>query len=273
MKVAVLIPSHLKSDSDVSNIYKCLDSLMKQTVVPDIYASISFANDSVKQTFTKEVMQEFSKVKYAFSKEQKFQMEHLYNLVRFINKYDLIMFCDDDDTYVETRVEGFIYYYQQGKKEGPTAAGAREFTVDKDVDCAPEYWAYAIIPSLLEVFFERFKDNMDLLKHKWADMYLRDYLRRTGGNNTIIVAIQGETPMYNYNISNPDSICSIYKKMTKDRRFTNTVILDNLLLATITIRNDMFIEQKNASRITDSQMKKVFPERERIAKFVEQLYL
>lgn len=267
MKVAVLIPSHLKSASDVSNIYKCLDSLMKQTVVPDIYAAISFANDSVKQTFTKEVMRNFSNVKYAFSKEQKFQMEHLYNLVRYINNYDLIMFCDDDDTYVDTRVEEFIYYYEQGKGCG----GIREYNAARDLDGPPEYWAYAIIPSILSVFFERFKDNMDLLKHKWADMYLREYLNRT--KSTSIGTITPEQSLYNYNISNPDSICSIYKKMTKDRRFTNTVILDNLLLATITLLDDVFIEQQNASRLTDSQMKEVFPERERIIRFVEQLYL
>lgn len=61
-------------------------------------------------------------------------MEHLSVLshrIDTIGGYEMVMFCDDDDTYLPTRVEEFIHAFKSGKdllSAGQTFGGVREIT-------------------------------------------------------------------------------------------------------------------------------------------------
>ena len=138
-------------------------------------------------------------------------MEHIYNLLNEIHKYDLVMFCDDDDTYNEERVQVFVNYYIDGSAAAKSRfVGIRELLTNNSKDPNAEYWAYGLVPSIIIEFFDRMKNDMNLLKHKFADMYFRNYLlltkdvlfgQFTGGQNN---------NLYNYNIVNPDSVCAMH---------------------------------------------------------------
>ena len=86
------------------------------------------------------------KITFKFSKEQKYQMEHLHYLSSIINDnlYDMFMYIDDDDTYHTQRVETFIFAFEYGKENIEHYGGIKECSKNSD---APEYWAYGTIPS------------------------------------------------------------------------------------------------------------------------------
>lgn len=128
-KVCIFIPSHINYNGQIDLLYSCLESLISQTNIPDIYISISFGNDTYKKEFTEKILRNFPKPKYLFSKQKLFQMEHIYKLTKnYANNYELIMFCDDDDTYNKNRVQKIVEAYQYGKKYylGYKIAGFRE---------------------------------------------------------------------------------------------------------------------------------------------------
>jgi len=111
MKTAVLVPSHIYYPDQLSRLDTCLDSLCSQTVVPDIFVSISFANNTYKREFAT-LLRKYPTVKFTLSAQQKFQLEHLSTLTRFVSNYDMVMFCDDDDTYLPMRVEKFVEAFE-----------------------------------------------------------------------------------------------------------------------------------------------------------------
>jgi hypothetical protein len=212
MKTAVLVPSHIYYSDQLARLDKCLESLSSQTVVPHIFVSISFANDSYKQEFSS-ILRKYLNVKFKLSTEQKFQMEHLKVLSSLVGDYDMLMFCDDDDTYLPIRVEKFVEAFESVKKHCENNAmllgGVREVTTTDYENESPEYWAYGIPPSLLNEFFKRTEGYHELMRHKFADMYLRSYLKRTRAGSILFTTytadISGLT-MYQYTIDNPNSI-------------------------------------------------------------------
>jgi hypothetical protein len=186
MKIAVLIPSHIHYDDQLLRLDMCLESLCSQTIVPDILVSISFANNTYKCNFAN-IIRKYPAVKFKLSTGQKFQMEHLSTLSQFISDYDMIMFCDDDDTYLPMRVEKFAEAFQSISKHCDETCmqfgGVREIQAGDDANTPPEYWSYGIPSSLLIEFFNRIKGYENLMRHKFADIYLRNYLRMTGANS------------------------------------------------------------------------------------------
>ena len=241
-KVAVLIPSHIYYKGQIFLLDKCINSIIKQTIQPNIYISISFDNESYKKEFTKKILLKYGEiVTFKFSKVKLYQMEHLYNISSKIhNKYDMFMFCDDDDTYDILRVEKFIEYFEQGKKyqEFGRYGGVREYFKSNNPELEiPEYWAYGIVPSVIIDFFKFFKDiNYILLKHKFGDMYFRHYLRKNKKYLHwcgILEEKDGNVypRLYNYNINNPNSICGRIEKGTGD-------IKDNIILEILKCNND-----------------------------------
>jgi len=237
MKTAVIIPSHIHYQDQLLRLDACLESLYSQTIVPDIFVSISFANTTYKRDFST-LLRKYSNIKFKFSSQQKFQMEHLKVLSSFVSGYDMIMFCDDDDTYDRERVEIFMNVFKEycaGNKFG----GIRE---TKDNEDFPEYWGYGIKPHLLTQFFIRIKGYEDLMRHKFADMYLRNYLRTTGGKDMIFVILTNKPGcnLYQYTIDNPNSICG---KIDKQKQITYETAKNNLTVSLITDRMDLVSKQ------------------------------
>jgi hypothetical protein len=277
MKTAVLIPSHIHYQDQLMRLEACLSSICSQTIVPDIFVSISFANNIYKREFNT-IIRKYPTVKFKLSAQQKFQMEHLFVLSLLVGEYDIVMFCDDDDTYLQMRVEKFIEAFEfvklESSKTGKQFGGVREVKSVTDIDEYPEYWAYGIPPLLLNQFFERVKGYEDLMQHKFADMYFRNYLRESGGISIefgLIVPFSGLT-MYQYTTDNPNSICMSNERQPQSREAANTIIQDNITLSLICNRDDLIQEQLEQASAKMSQLNKIVPNCKRIKCLTNILY-
>lgn len=278
MKIAVLVPSHIYYSDQIERLVKCLNSLCGQTVIPDIIVSISFENDTYKYELSN-LIRNYPSVKFKFSAQQKFQMEHLLQLSQLVCNYDMIMFCDDDDTYLPVRVEKFMDAFEKMKeycdKMNIEFGGVREVKNAKTFDEAPEYWAYGIPPSLLDNFFNRIMGYEDLMRHKFADMYLRNYLKRTGGESimfaTLVPDISGVT-MYEYTIDNPNSICMRDKLQKQTTKTAQAIIRDNVTLCLICDRTDLLVKHMDAASAPLSRLNEVVPDAPRIKSLIRTLY-
>ena len=246
-KIVVLIPTHIYYDKQILLLERCLDSIINQTYKINIYVSISYEYDTYKDKVLNLIHNKFeNKITFIFNSNKLYQMEHLYNLFNIIkNKYDLIMFCDDDDYYLKERVENFYICYSEHNKS--VCAGIREIYTNPSPIEIYEYWQYGLTNKTLEDFFNVFEifKKLDLFKHKFADMYLSCYLKCSQINHVYINMIFNKnTPVYIHDENNKYSICN---------NIANNDLLqqnkDNLLLNIITnyppIKNyNQFCESK-----------------------------
>ena len=213
MNACIFVPSHIHYDNQINLLSRCLTSLLNQTKKINIHVSLSY-NKRYKTKIDKKILQKFNNVSFMTHNKQLYQMEHIYELTKiYASKYDLIMFCDDDDTYKNIRVEKMLFIYDQCKDM--IRCGVNELVEsDKNI---PEFWRYMIRSEILVDFFSRFKkkNQMMLLKHIYADMYLRIYLRKINmsknekiDNYIAIPVTNKDDELYQYNIDNKDSICA-----------------------------------------------------------------
>jgi hypothetical protein len=264
-KICILIPCHICYDKQLELLSKTLYSLINQSHKTDIYLSISFDNERYLEMFNNTIKPEFHNIIHIMiSDTQLYQMEHLDNIRKYVNYYDLIMFCDDDDTYESDRVKIItnIYNYCLSKKTDDKYLGGFIEIIDVERDDAPEYWSYAITPHIFNDFYNRLKDDMDLLRYDYGDMYFRNYLRLVNTNITFC-SCKFEKPYYNH-FKNPNSICS--RKTQCNYRYIRNVII----LLTICMYNTKFIQEK--CQISEEDIIKYVPELERIRKIKDKLY-
>lgn len=262
IKSCVLIPSHICYQGQIDLLFKTLESLKHQPV--DIYVSISFENDAYKEAFFTKVDNSITVI---VSKEQKYQMKHLFNLLHFAIKYDLVFFCDDDDTYEPNRIEIISKIYEHRLTN--TLGGFVEI-INVELNDAPEYWCYAIRPSLLNDFFDRFKNDLDLLDYDYGDMYFRNYLRLVDG--VTYCCCKFDKPLYNHLIHD-NSVCA-RKGKDKNRYISNVIIL-----MTLCMYSPEAIKDKINTLLPESEMlqnkEQLFvyvPNLDRINKFINLLY-
>ena len=260
MRTCILVASHIYYDNQLDYLEKCLSSLIKQTVKSDIYVSISFINCLYYDEFIVKIKNVFKSVIFDISSSQKSQMEHIYNLLKFINNYDLVMFCDDDDTYNDNRVQHMInnykiLYLKFDKDLGGLTENQYEPTT------YTEFWSYAIRPDVLINFFKYFENDMDLLKHKFADMYFRSYLRF---NKKIVIGILVMS-LYNHDKNNPNSICSRKKDI-------NDIIRDDLILSIICGRYSKFNYILEHYKLSFVDVYKIVPEYDRIERISNEIF-
>jgi hypothetical protein len=272
-RVAILIPCHIQYEGQVDLLDKCIKSLLEQTKLPEsVYISVSFENEIYKKDFVNNIFQKYGKITmpkiiFKFSKEQKYQMEHLHNISSNIdNNYDMFMFCDDDDTYHIERVEKFVNAFEYGKDNNiENFGGIREyFKSDNDpILETPEYWAYGIVPNAITDFFTFFNcKNYMLLQHKFGDMYFRHYLRKNKKYlNWVGIVDDEKYILYKYNINNPNSICGKI-----EQGIGNTY--DNIQLKILDCKTDsQFYNIIN--KISEKKMKVIF---KYIYEFCKSLY-
>lgn len=265
-KVAILIASHINYDGQIDLLDNCIKSLLEQISKPtSIYVSISFENDSYKRQF-RNILVKYSqtlhpKIYFRISKEKKHQMEHLYNIYSNVDldNYDMLMFCDDDDTYHIERVGEFINAFNYGK-HSENFGGVKEciklqnnFHPQFDT---PEYWCYGIIPNVIVDFFSFFKGPCYmLLQHKFGDLYFRHYLRKNSKYYTYVGILDeglGYT-LYNYNINNKNSICGKIERGLGNFQ-------DNLLNHILDCRSDSHFDKiiKDNSKVYKIDKKMIY---------------
>lgn len=274
-RVAVLIPSHISYEGQIDLLDKCINSLVEQTKSPDtIYISTSFENETYKKDFEKNILSKygkitFPKIVFKFSEEKKYQMEHLHNISSSIdNKYDMFMFCDDDDTYHIKRVEEFVNTFINCKGIDKFGGIREHFKSDIDPTLeTPEYWAYGIVPNVMKDFFRFFEgSDYKLLQHKFGDMYFRHYSRKNKQYLNWVGILEENTgyKLYNYNINNPNSICGKIAQHEVDK---DEALFDNVLLQILDCRTDS--ELREILKKSSVKNKKWFTY---IYQFCKQLY-
>lgn len=222
-KVCIFVPSHIRYKGQLELMDTCLTSLVDQSHKADVFVSISFETKEFQKNFGDIVLKKFSPVvKFVLSREQKFQMEHIKILTdRYAEKYDLIMFCDDDDRYRHDRVEIFCMAYEMGQSEASennkTFMGVKEIYDEGNGHdlMTQEYWCHGLKPQTLLDFFNKNENDCNLLKHKFADIYFRNYIRFTHLNDPNFLwklwLSNAWGQLYFYRTDNPDSLSNEHK--------------------------------------------------------------
>lgn len=203
--IAVCMPVHIKSNDDIEALDEALTSLEHQTLLPDVYVSLS-CNSSLWLNKIYTLKDRFQWVNFLVATQQMFQMEHLEKLVPWVIKYKLVMFLDGDDFYHPHRCQIFNDAYSAALEQKSTMeiAGVREPRVGKQGEPYFEYWSFGIKPSLLAEFFDRCHDKKFLLKDQYGDMYFLYFLTRKA--HCVFGELKLNTPLYFYNTENPQSI-------------------------------------------------------------------
>jgi hypothetical protein len=274
MSICVIVPSHLHYGDQFVRLALCLKSLIGQTVKPDIYVSISFSEEPGYKEAVSAMIKSFGKhgVKFKVHAGQTYQMDHIASMMDTVSKYDLVMFCDDDDTYDTRRVQLFGELYKNATAQGQPPVAYRETVEGTDYgNGVPEYWAYALPPSTLRVFFDRMHADKDLMQHKYGDMYLRMYLYRCKGNIAAWPALSREDALYKYNVTNPNSITGkiqILKHKGADMATMMDANRDSYICACISRTS----AQLTALRKVDKGIDRYLPLKTRIDAVCERLY-
>eukprot|EP01084_Bolivina_argentea_P293824 505440_1 len=215
LKIVVAIASHIHYDKQISLLQTAVDSLLNQSKKCDVFLSISFGNSTFRNQFESIQMNQISdNINIIISNQQKFQMEHYRILAKLFDRYDLILFCDDDDKYTPDRVFQFGKTYVDGYvalKTNETLAGVIEIPNEKHsiaIRYNVEYWSYGVAPEILNTFFERMNDDndFDLLKNTSGDLVLREYFFRLD-KSKVWIPLNPKSPLYLYTINNPKSVC------------------------------------------------------------------
>ena len=227
-EICIAIASHISIDNRIDYLIECLDSLVKQTIPVTIYLSISFENNLLYDIFISKIatIQFIIKPVIKILNQKTPQMRHFSLLKENINEggHKWILFCDDDDTYNNNRIEVFKNYIQIALQEceafpDKKVAGIYESAFGKiHQDHRHEYWCYCISSEIYNRFFDKIDAYPDVLDHKCCDIIFAEYFRRIGEP---YVFGRITDPLYNYRVdNNTDSITGVikYRQQNEVRR-------------------------------------------------------
>lgn len=207
-KIAVAIASHISYDGQLNMLKDTITSLTNQSKKCSILISISFADKGYEKKFKSMKLHKVSNLKQIIiSNEQKYQMEHYQILSSYFHGYDLILFCDDDDQYKKHRVREFENAYISASK---SLKYNQKLAGIYSTESVCEYWSFGVVPSIIDSFFRKMKDDQELLKYVYADMMFREYLRRLA-DNKLMYPLRNKYPLYIHN-KNSKSMTSLDKK-------------------------------------------------------------
>jgi hypothetical protein len=243
-RACIIVASHISKSYRLKYLCECLKSLLEQTVVIPIFLSISFENEIV-QTVYKKIMENNgllnnTNITIYERKTKTSQFRHIFNVFELIKyNYDYIMFCDDDDTYVNNRVELFINaiegsllvmdsnkklvgVYEQKKKE-------------THFERFHEYWSYCIGSIFIEQFITKINEGGfdKYVEHDMFDVLFSSYLRFLDSSH---VFVSYQLKLYNYRKNTTDSVVA---------NIINTKIIDSASTHTGFIRDNIEIHKQN----------------------------
>lgn len=214
----IVIASHLSNSKRILYLIECLESLLNQTIPISIYLSISFNNDAIREEFLNnyKIMDLCNKIFLVIREHKTPQMRHIYMLSPELEKkHKWIMFCDDDDSYDNNRVEQIIKYIYSGLIQcsqipNKKLIGLYESTFGKDHrEHRHEYWCYCINIDIIRQFYEKLADYPDIIDNKCCDVLFAEYLRRANEN---LLYSRINEKLYNYRVdNNSDSITGFIK--------------------------------------------------------------
>ena len=234
MDICIIVPSHIASASRTKTLIICLESLINQSKPIPIYLSISFESDLdkiiFKKTIEKNNLINNNKLNIIYQQVKTSQFRHIEKVIDIIkDKYNFVMFCDDDDTYNIERVEKFILMIEYSKNQVSSLkdkvfVGCYERDGNKThSDKFYEYWCYCINIVFVNKFFKIIKENNinKYIDHKFCDLLFTYYLTNLN-NNHMFGSISEK--LYNYNIYD-NSVCG---KMINDYKNKKNVEKENI---------------------------------------------
>jgi glycosyltransferase involved in cell wall biosynthesis len=216
-RVCVLVPSHLRYDGQAARLERCIESLVAQTAKADIYLSISWAPNQRGAKVVAHLREKFGQCGLTIKTHdrQHFQLEHIETLMSDAAKYDLVMFCDDDDTYAPTRVALFANTFELSQRAEYKDSGVfalyevdANIALDANSSAIGEYWRYGLPPHILQEFYTRMGRHKPLLNYRFCDVLLRMFLRTHTGTLCMLraKATDGMHSTYNFTTDNRNSI-------------------------------------------------------------------
>jgi|688.fasta_scaffold481073_1 hypothetical protein len=207
MSTCIIIPSHIKNVERIKMLITCLQSLTSQTIKIPIYLSISFETELEKNLFNKFIEKnnlicDLLCIIYQETKTSQFR--HIKKVIDNIKDiYNYIMFCDDDDTYENERVEKFLDRIQQcinviNCMEDKIFVGAYETESSNHSDKFHEYWSYCIDTQFIINFINLItQNNYDYyFDNKMCDVLFSSYLRHLDSRH---IFTRIDEKLYNYN--------------------------------------------------------------------------
>lgn len=225
----IAVASHISNLDRIPYLLECLNSLISQRTPINIYLSISFANEDIKEKTlnslynnTDFVVPEYLNIRVREKKTP--QMRHYFLLYQeIVQTHTWIMFCDDDDTYIPDRTAVIIEAISNAEKSfiyTPELhlAGLYENTSTNSHNIKRhEYWCYCVQVSLMGYFFEHVEPVQGVLEDRCCDVLFGEYLRRKAPN-WVYVTIS--TAMYNYRVEeNADSVTGFIQH--NQHKYTN----------------------------------------------------
>lgn len=194
----IAIASHISNPNRIAYLQECLQSLVSQSVPINIYLSISFATDAIRDLTLNRLYADASIIcpdhlNIRVRDRPTSQMRHYWLLCQEIaQKHSWIMFCDDDDTYHVDRTATFIRVIATSLAQMATANAQRDpalpplklagmYENNSGVTHHTqrhEYWCYCLDMGLLERFVESVEHVPGILDDKCCDVLLGEYLRR-----------------------------------------------------------------------------------------------
>jgi hypothetical protein len=243
-ETCIIVPSHINNINRTKLLICCLKSLINQSKKIQIYLSISFETD-LDETLFKKLVEKNNLLNNTllciiYQETQTSQFRHIEKVINNIKHiYKYIMFCDDDDTYENFRVEKFISMIECGISnctKDKIFAGVYERDLEKGSHSSSfyEYWSYCVNIEVIINFMNIIKNNNYdyYIDNKMCDVLFATYLRCLDNKHFFVSVYE---KLYNYNRNQ----YSITQKILKKNDSTTKIILEK-------VNNfEIFIEEMN----------------------------
>jgi hypothetical protein len=241
---AIIVPSHISNEERIGYFIECIDTLINQIYKVDIYISISFTTNNFKQIFMEQIKKkDMANIIIDYTETPYSQFRHIDRIFnKYVkDRYEYVMFIDNDDIYERRRTLIFRRAYESYKEQqNKILAGIYESEKYDHSEIQLEYWQYAIKNNILGNFLQIIKDtNVNILDNKLCDLLLGYYMRhmderhifirlhttaygyRTGQQNSVL------TDMEKYNI-NVEKTMKTYKTLHEHIENINDMIKNNI---------------------------------------------
>jgi glycosyltransferase involved in cell wall biosynthesis len=203
-----MIASHINIKDRLDLLESCLDSLLGQSKLIPVLLSISFASHRLRKAFAVQIKERFETsvttegepflTIFNHRTTQLAQFKHYDFLMsqELSERYDWIMFCDDDDTYHHQRVE--VFYNCLGNRWNAGAEGMKNSHLYESY----EYWQYIVSRATFQGFFDDLRAVLpalaceSLLRNEYADMLLGTYLKSKRNLATFVLIGQTTELMF-----------------------------------------------------------------------------
>lgn len=247
VRTCIIVASHITKSIRVKYLCESLDSLLGQTMVIPIFLSISFEDNLVFEIFKKQLgrknLLDNAGITIFYREKQTSQFRHIFQVFESVKyDFDYIMFCDDDDTYDDCRVEMFMasidYTLEEIKSHNSDKIFVGAYETKDGISHSKkytEYWNYCISSTFIQKLETIIKEgNFDRhIDNNYFDMMFGSYLRFLNNKHLFTLI---NLKMYNYNKYDSSILGIIKENNTLHKQITYRNI--NNPIESLSICND-----------------------------------